>query len=140
MYLTKLKELKKAKNLTNAEIAQLANVPLPTVTRIFNGQTPNPTFESFSHIAIALGASLDEIAGLKSPEETPIASPIVSTLDSYSELLKEKDERINELKEEKESLKKEKRLLSVFLICSIGALLSLLIFDVFNGHFGFFLY
>ena len=140
MYLTKLKEIKEQKRLTNAEIAKLSNVPLPTITRIFNGQTPNPTFETFSSIAIALGSSLDEIAGLKSAEETTIAAPIVSTLDSYSELLKEKDERINELKEEVKSAKKVKLRFFIALACVVGFVLLFLAVDVLNGNFGYFRY
>ena len=140
MYLTKLKEIKEQKRLTNAEIAKLSNVPLPTITRIFNGQTPNPTFETFSSIAIALGSSLDEIAGLKSAEDTTIAAPIVSTLDSYSELLKEKDERINELKEEVKAAKKEKLRFFIALACVVGFVLLFLAVDILNGNFGYFRY
>lgn len=83
-YVEKLKALKEEKKITNAEIEKLSGVPLSTVNRIFNGQTPNPTFETISHIAIALGTSLDAIAGLKQPDAPPIASPIEKTLDSYS--------------------------------------------------------
>jgi transcriptional regulator with XRE-family HTH domain len=140
MYLTKLKEIKEQKRLTNAEIAKLSNVPLPTITRIFNGQTPNPTFETFSSIAIALGSSLDEIAGLKSAEDTTIAAPIVSTLDSYSELLKEKDERINELKEEVKAAKKVKLRFFIALACVVGFVLLFLAVDILNGNFGYFRY
>ena len=93
-YVEKLKMIKEEKDLPNVEIAKLSNLPLATITRIFNGSTLNPTFETIVQIAIALGVSLDEIAGLKQADEPPIASPIESTLVSYSELLKEKDDRI----------------------------------------------
>ena len=93
-YLEKLKMIKEEKGLTNTEIAELGDIPLPTITRVFNGQTLNPTFETFVGISRALGVSLDELAGFKQPDEQPLASPIVNTLSSYSELLKEKDNRI----------------------------------------------
>ena len=136
-YLEKLKALKEEKDITNAEIARLSNIPLATITRIFNGSTPNPTFETFSHIAIALGASLDEIAGIKQPDAPPVPAPIENTLNSYSELLKEKDDRIRELKMEKEQERKEKlRITSAFLIVVIFIVLLLTV-DIFNGHIGY---
>lgn len=141
-YLERLKALKEEKKMTNAEIAKLSDIPLATITRIFNGNTPNPTFETFAHIAIALGVSLDEIAGLKVPETEapPVPAPIAATLDSYSELLKEKDDRIAELKVEKEKERKEKHFVA-FAFCGFLALvLIVLIVDVLNGNFGYFRY
>ena len=139
-YLERLKALKEERDITNAEIARLSNIPLATITRIFNGSTPNPTFETFSNIAIALGASLDEIAGLKTAEPTPVTAPIVTTLDSYAELLREKDERIRDLKEEHESIRKEKRKLGIALACVVGFVILLLTIDILNGNFGYFRY
>ena len=139
-YLEKLRAMKEEKELTNAEISQLSNVPLPTVTRIFNGSTPNPTFETFAQIAIALGASLDEIAGLKVPEATPLTSPVETTLNSYAELLKEKDERIRDLKDEKEKMRKEKQRFALALAIIVGFLILILTVDIMNGHFGYFRY
>lgn len=139
-YLDKIKAVKEERNITNAEIAKLSNLPLPTITRIFNGSTPNPTFETLAQIAIALGVSLDEIAGLKTSEAPPIATPAATTLDSYLELLKEKDDRIKELKEEKEKERKEKYKLAFVLACFIAFVLIFLIVDVLNGHFGYFRY
>ena len=136
-YLEKLKALKEEKDITNAEIARLSNIPLATITRIFNGSTPNPTFETFSHIAIALGVSLDEIAGIKQPDAPPVSAPIENTLNSYSELLKEKDDRIKELKMEKEQERKEKlRITSAFLIV-VAFIVLILTVDIFNGHIGY---
>lgn len=135
-YVEKLKTIKEDKDLTNAEIAKLANIPLPTITRVFNGQTPNPTFETISRIAFALGVSLDELSGLKQPDEQPIASPIESTLNSYSELLREKDDRIRELKEDIERVRNEKRTLLCVLVGFIAFVLVFLAIDLFSGEFG----
>lgn len=131
-YVEKLKTIKEEKDLTNAEIAKLSNIPLPTITRVFNGQTPNPTFETITRIASALGVSLDEISGLKQPDEQPIASPIVTTLNSYSELLAEKDKRINELKDTLERVRNEKRTFLVVLIGLITFILVFLAVDLFG--------
>jgi transcriptional regulator with XRE-family HTH domain len=145
-YVEKLKMIKEEKGLTNGEISTLSSIPLATITRVFNGQTPNPTFETISHIAFALGVSLDELAGLKKPDEEPIASPIENTLNSYSELLKDKDERIKELKEDKDVIRREKNKLVttlVVLVMILLALVGVLVWfniDVRNGNFGRFKY
>ena len=132
-YVEKLKMIRDEKELTNVEIAKLSDVPLATVTRVFNERTLNPTFETIVKIAIGMGVSLDELAGLKQPEEPPIASPIETTLNSYSELLKEKDERIKELK-------LEKRTILAILVGFITFVLVFLAIDMFNGEFGHFRY
>lgn len=137
-YVEKLKMIKEDKNLTNVEIANLSNIPLATITRVFNGQTPNPTFETISRIAIGMGVSLDELCGLKQADAPPIPSPIENTLNSYSELLQEKDERIKELKEEKERERKDRHRMTCVLICVVGLLMALLAFDLINGQVGYF--
>lgn len=134
-YLEKLKMIKEEKGLTYAEIAKLSDIPLATITRIFNGTTPNPTFETFSHIAIALGASLDEIAGLKQPDAPPIPAPIETTLSSYADLLKEKDDRIKELKEEKLLERRERQKITGAFVLLIAIVLAILALDIFNNHF-----
>lgn len=103
-YGEKLKTIKKEKNLTNAEIHRVCNVPLATVTRVFDEGSQGGNFETYVSLARGLGFSLDELAGLKQPDEQPLASPIIETFNSYSEILKEKDERIQELKEQNEKL------------------------------------
>ena len=139
-YVEKLKMIKDNKGLSNVEIAKIADTPLATITRVFNGQTPNPTFETISRIAFALGVSLDELSGLKMPDEQPIASPIENTLNSYIDLLKEKDDRIKELKEDKAVIRNEKYKLVGMLVGIIAAILILFTVDIFNGHFGYFRY
>lgn len=146
-YLEKLKKIKEQRKLTNAEIATLSTIPLATVTKIFNGSTPNPTFESVASIAMALGVSLDEVVGLKEPGEKPIDSKIETTITSYAELLKakdelfkEKEERIKELKAERDRAQKEKGRLLTFLIVLVAAIVFVLLFDMMNGHMGYFRY
>ena len=146
-YLEKLKALKDKSHLTNAEIAQLSKIPLATITRVFNGATPNPTFETFVGIATALGVSLDEIAGLRSPEEAPLTPQVETTFASYAELLKEKDDRLQEKRETIDKLlkeykaeKKEKRILAIFTGAFVAVVLIILIVDILNGHFGYFRY
>lgn len=163
-YLEKLKMIKEEKGLTNTVIAKAGNVPLPTVTRVFNGNTQNATLETYVGIARGMGISLDELAGLKQPDEQPISSPIIETINSYSELLKEKDETISshsellkekderlkekdatisELIEDKKAIRKEKNRL-MFVTLVLGAIVAaaaiVFIVDAVNGHFGYFRY
>ena len=55
-YLDKLIAIRDEKQLTNVDISKIGDVPLATVTRVFNGQTPNPTFETISRIAISMAS------------------------------------------------------------------------------------
>ena len=98
-YLEKFKEAKAERKISNATISTLANIPLATVTRFFNGNTPNPTVETVVPIANVLGISLDEVFCLKEPNQKPLDPNVEAVICSYTELLKEKDERINEKEE-----------------------------------------
>ena len=139
-YVEKLKAIRDAKGLTNVEISKLSETPLATITRVFNGSTPNPTFETISRIALAMGVSLDELIGLKQPDEQPITSPVENTLNLYSELLKGKDDRINELKDEVTKVRKEKcRAIGISAIFALCVLVILAI-DIANHDFGYFRY
>lgn len=132
-YVEKLKIIKDDKKMTNKQIAELGNIGLSTVIKVFNGDTENPSFETIDRIANVLGVSLDELAGRKPTHEQPLTTPIVETFNSYSELLKDKDDRIQELKadkqrliEDKKSLRKKNNQLLIALVCSLTTLLVVL--------------
>lgn len=147
-YGEKLRQIKKEKKLTNAEIHKICSVPLPTVTRVFDEESQGGNFETYVSLARGLGFSLDELAGLKQPNEQPLASPIIETFNSYSEILKEKDERIRELKDanekmaktieisekEKSEIRTEKRKTTSALLCLVLILVVGLIVHLCNGH------
>ena len=164
-YGEKLKTIKREKNLTNNEIQKVCNVPLSTVTRMFDEDSRGGNFETYVSLARGLGFSLDELAGLKQPNEQPLDSPIIETFNSYSEILREKDERIQELKEqnekiqanfnelkassnktiavlegEKRDIRHEKRKITSALIGLVLILVIGLIIDLLNGHIGNFRY
>lgn len=61
MWLDNLKLIKKEKNLTSKQIALGADLPERSVSRIFSGETPNPTIDTLRRIASFLGTSLDDI-------------------------------------------------------------------------------
>lgn len=153
-YLEKFKEAKAEKKLSNAIIATLANIPLATVTRFFNGNTPNPTVDTFVPIANVLDLSIDETFGLKEPNQKPLDPNVEAMLASYTELLKEKDERIKEkdelilemeqtieeLKIEKLKAQKERGKVLGFALVFVTIVVFILLFDLTNGHFGYFRY
>ena len=164
-YGEKLKSIKKERKLTNTQIHEICNVSLPTVTRVFDEESQGGQFETYVSLARGLGFSLDELAGLKQPNEQPIASPIIEANNSHAELLKEKDERIQELKEQNENLRAtigklkestdktiatleaekcdirhEKRNVTSALIGLVLILVIGLLIDLLNGHVGNFRY
>lgn len=144
-YLEKLKQIKESKGMKSSQIAEISGVPLATVSRIFSGQTQSAQFDTVARIAIAMGASLDEIAGLKSADApTPIVEQAMS---NYAELLKEKDIRIEEYRKEAErawsGAERAWRMVRHLIIAVVGlalAFLAVLLFDIANGHFGYFRY
>lgn len=164
-YGERLKAIKKERQLTNAQIHEMCKVSLPTVTRVFDEESQGGQFETYVSLARGLGFSLDELAGLKQPNEQPIPSPIIETINSHAELLKEKDERIQELKEQNENLRAtigklkestdktiatleaekndirhEKRKVTSALIGLVLILVVGLLIDLLNGHIGKFRY
>ena len=153
-FLEQFKRVKAEKKMSNTTIATLSNIPLATVTRFFNGNTPNPTADTLVPIANVLGISLDETFGLKEPAQKPLDPAVETLVSSYTELIKEKDERIKEkdillLQQDKiiESLKidkikaqKEKNKLLNFALIFAAVVIFILLFDLMNGHFGYFRY
>ena len=166
----KLRLIKKERGLTNKAIHEKCDVALSTVSRVVDEGCDGATFDTCARLARGLGFSLDELAGLTPPntfdadvlreKDATIASytemlkekdsVIASHLDmmkekdltirSFTELLKTKDERVQELREEKEQLRKEKHRLYCLLACFVTFILVVLAIDVLHGHFGYFQY
>ena len=61
MWLDNLKELKKSKGMTSAQIADATKIPESTIKRIFSGDTTDPYVTTIHRIVVALGGSLDDI-------------------------------------------------------------------------------
>jgi transcriptional regulator with XRE-family HTH domain len=159
-YLEKFKAARDEKKISNATIAMLSNTSLPTVTRFFQGNGKRLSVDTVASIATILDVSLDEAFGIGTP--TPVQKPldpnVEAVITSYTELLKEKDERIKEqtdrLLEMDETIKnlrvdKVKMQKKVSMIVTltltltlifVAAVLFFLLFDLMNGHFGYFRY
>ena len=61
MWLENLKEVKKQTKMSSKQIADKSGLPERTVTRIFSGETENPTVDTVHRIVVAMGASLDDV-------------------------------------------------------------------------------
>lgn len=61
MWLQNLKELKKKSGLSTKQIAERANFPERTVSRIFSGETEHPRIDTLHTIVTILGGTLNDI-------------------------------------------------------------------------------
>lgn len=85
-----LRKWKNEINLTYADIASTADVPVSTVQKIIEGTTKDPAFASVAPIVIALGHTLDEYFGVKTEDSKDVTMYSLMQA-SYESLLREKD-------------------------------------------------
>jgi len=64
-----LKALQTQRNLTTAEFAEKANLPVDTINKIRSGSTQNPNMDTLKRMAAALDCSVDTLVGDGLPEE-----------------------------------------------------------------------
>jgi len=62
MLYKRIRELRNKKGLSQEKLARLANVSYNTIVKIESGESKNPTFQTMTGIADALGVSLDTLA------------------------------------------------------------------------------
>ncbi len=65
----KLNYQKNKKQLTNAKISQLTNIPISNIDKIFSGANKNPTLDTIQKIASILECSIDDFIDY---EEEPV--------------------------------------------------------------------
>lgn len=58
----KIRELRNKKGLSQERLARLADVSYNTIVKIESGDSKNPTFQTMTRVAKALGVSLDDLA------------------------------------------------------------------------------
>ena len=58
---TNIRKYRAKKQFSQEKLARLADVSLPTVTKIESGETPNPTIDTIKRIAAALEVSVDDL-------------------------------------------------------------------------------
>ena len=125
MLSTQLKLLKEKRKLTNQQLSDLSGVPVGTINRILSGQTDNPSFQTVCDMVMAMGGSLDELAGIQTPgggEPSPRASQEILSL--YEAMIESKNKWLHRL----------------FVCCCVLTLvlIFLVIFDLMNPSVGFF--
>ena len=112
MIRVQLKEMKEKAGLSNKELAELSGVSLPTVNRIMSGQTDIPNYQTVCDLVMAMGGSLDELAGIR---RDPQPQAETASNEMYISLIREKDRWIKRL--------------FVISCTLVAVLLGLLIFD-----------
>lgn len=119
-----IRSLKQAKNVTVKELSKLTNIPESTITNILNGRTENPSFEIVSKLVIALGGSLDALAGAEKKEEEgeDVAEFIATLTDMYEKQI--------------ERLQKDKFYLFSLLTIVLLIVFAVLAIDVIDGSVG----
>lgn len=141
------------KGYTFTELATRSGESKQTVVRFFKPESKNPSAETTKNIARALDLSLDEVFGLKQPENK-LDPNVEAIINANAEIIKEKDARINELTDrlserdetikqlrvDKVKMQKEKAKSTTFTYVLGAFILIFLLFDLMNGHFGFFRY
>lgn len=124
MWLDNLKELKKEKNLSTKQLAELANLPEKTVARVLSGKTANPYIDTLDRLAVALDSTIGDIlAGTSAvigTETLPVLQGNIDTLTSENAtIIAQRDLVIAEntiLKEKNAALAAENDLLKMQLL------------------------
>lgn len=124
MLSTRLKELKDQRKLTNQQLSDLSGVPVGTINRIMAGQTDNPSFQTVCDMVMAMGGSLDELAGIQTPGGGEPSPPGEDLIRLYERTIEGK----------------EKWPYRLFFLCCVlvAVLLGVLIYDLTHPMVGFF--
>lgn len=122
----KLKELKEKANLNIREISDRSGVPYSTVQKIFSGETENPNSDAVYHIVKALGFKVEDLY-----EE--VQNKKMDSVDLFKIL--EIQSKVNE--QYINSLKRDKRILTIMLSVIILFFLVMTVMDISNGGYGF---
>ena len=96
MWRENLLELKKQKGLTSKQIAEKCKMPEKTVSRIFSGQTENPTIDNILGIVQALGGSMDMIFEIFMGSQAVLGDETLAKLQQERDAFKEEVNRINQ--------------------------------------------
>lgn len=84
--------MKEKAGLSNKELAERSGLSLATVNRIMSGQTDVPNYQTVCDLVMAMGGSLDELAGIK--RETIVQHE--TQVDGYMAVIKDKNRIIAE--------------------------------------------
>lgn len=141
------------KGYTFTKLAARAGETKQTVVRFFKPESKNPSVETTKNIASALEISLDEVFGLKEPEQK-LDPNVEAIINANAEIIKEKDIRISELTDrlserdetikqlrvDKVKMQKKISMIITLTLLFVATVMFFLLFDLMNGHFGYFRY
>lgn len=87
LWLDNLKMMKEQRGLTTREIAQLSNIPEPTLEKLFAGQTKDPKLNTITQLVHSLGFTLDDL--INEQKNAPEANDMATEAEmlQYFELL-----------------------------------------------------
>lgn len=122
----KLQEMKQKSQQSYQTIADKSGVPLPTVKRIFSGQTPDPSYTTVCLLIKAMEIPPEETVGLYEAMATtaPMDNADARLIDLYERSIDTKNKWI--------------RRLLIICLSLVSIFIFILIWDVCNPHIGFF--
>lgn len=123
-----LRSLKDKGGYSWAEIANLSNIPEPTVRKIISGETETPRIDTVIALVNALGGELNGII-----EDKNIKKDLAPLIQIYECRIKDKDEQIK-------VLRKEKHTVAIFAIALVAFIIFMLVLDILVGTRGWILY
>jgi len=126
----RLRILKEKSGMTSAQIAEKSKVPESTVTRIFTGKTSNPTIITVIAMTKAMGGTAADIFD-DNTQVNPTTGVVISDAERYHK------EIVGLYKEMLNVRIRTIKILAVALGIVLALLISLLLFDLFNGGIGY---
>lgn len=120
------------------DISSASGLPEVTIRKIFSGETADPRFETVVRLVSAMGGSLDKINAIEKVENVEISEESqIKALIAVKEVY---ESRIKDLKESYaeriDSLKREKKILTILALTLIVFLVGVLLLDVFVSSVG----
>ena len=131
-----LNALKNKGSFSWSDLASMSGLPDATIRKIFSGETADPRLETVAKLVSAMGGSLDELVGREKKSEVE-KTAIMSLSDVY-------EARIADIKASHnshiESLKRDKRYLTVTVIILAVISIVFLLADMLVGNIGWIRY
>ena len=137
-----MKSLKAKGNLSWQDISNASGLPEATIRKIFSGETADPRFETVVRLVSAMGGSLAKIDDIDKTES--IEKTDESQMKALIALKEVYEARIKDVKESSvehiQSLKRDKKILTIA-VCVLGVfLVGVLLLDLFIGSIGWIRY
>lgn len=139
------------KDITKTELAALADVPLPTLSKILDHTTKDPRFESVARIARALNISLNTLTELAIAPDASLPSglpegeqltrfAIRHLVTAYQQIIYTLRKQIQLLEKELAEKKPNRVLRDILLVVSFVGLVFYLVWDLTHPTDGVFQY